>query len=263
MSHCNNIRQFSSAVYLFLTEVFSYRLTFSELGLTDHLLLDLARYSRLTGLRTVEIYKMSWRIESVYGNDIDLFIQNNSGTYNWYALQAKVMSFNGAFKDLKFNRTAALQQWDRLLSHEAIFGSKTYYLLYSGQSLQPPPGLPVRTDCLGIPPINELGLGIVETNVIRNIRTTIIRPAQQFYFRHVFPSDIDSIRKLFCCFKDLPETTKQYERSEINTREYQQIYFTDSIGFEDKDLEIEPTNPTEGNAPVRIIISIDEQDAKS
>ena len=93
MSHCNNIRQFSSAVYLFLTEVFSYRLTFSELGLTDHLLLDLARYSRLTGLRTVEIYKMSWRIESVYGNDIDLFIQNNSGTYNWYALQAKVMSF--------------------------------------------------------------------------------------------------------------------------------------------------------------------------
>jgi hypothetical protein len=110
MTHCNNIRQFSSGVYHFLTDVFKYRLTFSEIGITDHLVLDLVRYSKITGQNNVEIFKVPWTVESVYGNDIDLFIQNTSGAYNWYALQAKVMSFNGAFKDLKIDSVAISQQ---------------------------------------------------------------------------------------------------------------------------------------------------------
>lgn len=258
MPYCNNIRHFSSSVYNFLTEVFSYRLSFSEIGLTDHLMLDLARCSRMTGNNTVEIYKMPWTVETIYGNDIDLFIQNNTGTFNWYALQAKVMAFNGAFKDLKFNRLATSQQWDKLLLHETTFGSKTYYLLYSGQSLRPPTGSPIRPDCIGIPSIDELGLGIVETQVIQSIRTTIIRPAQQLFFRHVFPNDIDSIRKLFCCSGSLPQTTKQFNRADIDTSGYQKIYFNNNDKIEDTDEEIEKNNLKEGFAPIRIIVTTEK-----
>ena len=259
MTHCNNIRRFSEAVYEFLTEVFDYRLSFSEIGLTDHLLLELARHSRITRDRSIEIYKMPWTVESIYGNDIDLFIQNSAGTYNWYALQAKVMSFNGAFKDLKFNTRATTQQWDKLLLHETKFGSKTYYLLYCGKSLRPPTDLPVRTDCIGVPPIEELGLGIVETNVIQRIRTVDINHSQLFYFRHVFPNEIDSIRKLFCCSGNLTPTTKQFKKVDIETRGYQKIYFMDdNVTKIDNDVNIELND---GNAPIRIIINSNESNA--
>jgi hypothetical protein len=261
VSHCDNIRQFSRDVYHFLTDVFSYRLNFSELGLTDHLVLQLARHSRFSGLNTVEIFKMPWIIESVYGNDIDLFIQNNSGTYNWYALQAKVMSSNGAFKDLKFKPFATSQQWDKLLLHETTFGSKTYYLLYSGRSSRHPTVTPTRTDCIGVPAIEELGLGIVETHVISAIRTVTLRPAQQFYFRHVFPNDIDSLRKLFCCFGNLPPTSRQFKREEIDTTGYQKIYFLEDREIGDSEYEPDSVTMKDGNAPLRLIVSSDDQNS--
>lgn len=71
MSNCNNIRHFSSAVYHHLSKVFSYRLSFSEINLTDHLILNLVNYSTINNDDTIEIYKLPWTIESVYGNDID------------------------------------------------------------------------------------------------------------------------------------------------------------------------------------------------
>jgi hypothetical protein len=262
LSHCNNIRDFSQAVYNHLTEVFKYRLSFSEIGLTDHLMLEMARFSRFSGLSNIEIYKMPWTIESAFGNDIDLFIQNKSGTFNWYALQAKVMSYNGAFKDLKFKKGATTQQWDKLLSHEKAYGSKTYYLLYSGQPLNLPTSAPKRKDCLGIPTIYELGLGIVETKVISSIRTTTLKPTQFFYFNHVFPNHIDSIRKLLCCPSDLPETLRTYQRSDIETGRYQRIGITDNAETNDiNEKELEPLITEDGNAPIRLIIK-SEQSAK-
>lgn len=257
MSHCNNIRIFSTKVYHFLTGVFSNRLGFSEVGLTDHLVFSIVAYSNISGQQDVEIYKTTWPIESVYGNDIDLFVQNNSGTFNWYALQAKVMSYNGAFRDLNYDQAAPRQQWEKLLDHEAIFNSKTYYLLYSGQSLLRPPTVgPTRADCLGIPPIQELGVGIVETSVISNLRTNVLSHYSQLYFHHVFPDQIDSLRKLICCAGSLPRTTKQFNRTEIDTDGYQKIYLNnndrkDSIENDDE----KPTSLKDGFAPVRIIMS--------
>lgn len=253
MLHCNNIRQFSIAVYHFMTEIFSYRLTFSEIGLTDHFLLDLARYSRISKHNNLEIYKMPWTVESVYGNDIDLFIQNNLGTFNWYALQAKVMSFNGAFKDLKYKPSSKFQQWDKLLSHETTFGSKTYYLLYCGKFLSTPNTLTTRNDCIGLSSMHELGLSIVETQVVKSIRTTI-NQSQQFYFKYVFPTKIDSIRKLFCCTSALPETTKKFQKWEIDTSGYQRIYSFNRNNFEDNGEQFENQTSESGKAPIRIIV---------
>jgi hypothetical protein len=258
MSHCTNIRRFSTSVYNFLSEIFSYDLNFSELGLTDHFVLELVRYARTTVSQNVEIYKTTWPIESRYGNDIDLFIQNPAtGRYNWYALQAKVMSNNGAFEDISY-KPAPIQQWDKLLDHEFTFGSKTFYLLYSGKSKRPPRNLPTRSDCIGVPLINELGLGIVETLAMKSIRETSLTPYAKVYFRHVFPDHIDSIRKLFCCTNQLPQTSKQFSKMDISTRGYQTIYkYTSNIEpltefrqIEDNELEQEA-----GSASVRIIIS--------
>lgn len=258
MTLCKNIQLLSISVYHYLSDVYKYRLSFSELGLTDHFILNLAQYSHLTGNSNVEIYKMPWTVESIYGNDIDLFIQNKSGTYTWYALQAKVMAFNGAFKDLKYNRKAILQQWDKLLLHETIFGSKSYYLLYSGKSQNPPKGMPNRSDCKGIPSIDELGLGIVETSEIKNIRTKTLSQSQQFFFKNIFPLHIDSIRKLFCCSDSLHITTKQFKRDEIDTSGYKKIYFKENNKIFSKNDEIVKYNFEKGLAPIRLIIKIKE-----
>lgn len=264
MSQCNNIRQFSSDVYHFLTDVFDCNLNFSELGMTDHFLHNIVRYSKLTNQQNVAIYKMPWTIESVYGNDIDLFIQNAAGTYNWYALQAKIMSPNGAFSDIK-HKPVPIQQWDKLLTHEAIFGSKTYYLLYSGKSKRPPSANSIRGDCIGIPPIEELGAGIVETLIIKNIRNGL-RPYANLFFRDVFPIHIDSLRKLFCCVQDLPETPAQFAREEILIDGYQRIYddgnVTEDQLDEEQGYETEEQFDKEvlkdGKASIRIIITNEE-----
>jgi hypothetical protein len=256
MSHCQNINYFSEAVYSFLSRVFRYQLSFSEIGLTDHLILNIAEYSNAHSLNNVEIFKIPWTIESVYGNDIDLFIQNASGKFNWYALQAKVMSYNGSFRDLK-NRSAVIgQQWDKLLDHEIDFGSKTYYLFYSGKSLRPPNGLPTRNDCIGIPKIEELGLGIVDTSVIKNLREHVLTPYGFLYFKHIFPDHVDSLRKLFCCIDNLPKTPQQFTRSQIDTTGYQKIFFNESVSIieENEDYEGENEKKSKGSAPIRIII---------
>ncbi|UFH31633.1 hypothetical protein LNP04_16935 [Chryseobacterium sp. C-71] len=253
MSHCNNIRHFSYTVYNHLSRVFKYRLSFSEIGLTDLLILSLVEYSNASGDNSIEIYKLPWTVESVYGNDIDLFIQNDAGTYNWYALQAKVMAFNGAFKDLKFNRKEAFQQWDKLLLHEKKFGSKTFYLLYCGESLRPLSANPTRLDCIGIPSINELGLGIVETNIISDIRSNTLTKSQQFYFEYVFPNHIDSIRKLFCCQSEFSPGIQSFKKEDIETYGYRRIFYDDAkTKGEDEYYDINEI--PDGSAQFRIIL---------
>lgn len=254
MTRCDDIKYFSERVYNFLTKVFAYRLSFSEVGLTDHLILNIVDYSNFSGQIDVEVYKTTWKTESIYGNDIDLFIQNNSGNYNWYALQAKVMSHNSAYKDLKNERNVVQQQWDKLLDHERVYGSKTYYLLYNGKPLSRATTLtPTRQDCLGIPSIQELGLGIVETNIIKNLRTNLLTPYALLYFSHVFPKHIDSIRKLFCCVNSLPATTKQFRKDEIEIDSYERIYFNDNNRKDEP--ENEQFSLKEGFAPIRLIIN--------
>jgi hypothetical protein len=253
MSHCTEIRYFSTAVFNFLTEIFSYGLSFSELGLTDHLVLHIARVNRIIGLQDVEIYKVGWNIESVYGNDLDLFVQDSFGNYNWYALQAKIMSSNGDYSDLK-QKNVPVQQWQKLQTHESTFGSKAFYLLYNGKYSHTLNNITLtRRDCIGIPPLNELGLGIVEVNEISNLRLGMT-PAHPINFSQVCPSYMDSIRKLFCCISSLPSTKKQYTRNEIKTDGYQQVLYNDNL----VPSSFEVSSLPEGAAPVRMIIKLKE-----
>ncbi|WP_203296530.1 hypothetical protein [Luteirhabdus pelagi] len=227
--------------------------------MTDHLVLNIARYRRVTGDNTVDIFKLPWTIESVYGNDLDLFIEKSNGTFDWYSLQAKIMGTNGAFKDIKNPTGGNLAQWNKLKVHERLFGSKTFYLLYCGNpQLNRITQSPTRSDCIGIPNVEEYGLTIVETDIIKNLRERILSPYGQLFFNNVFPNDTDSIRKLFCCLGKTVKSKKQFKFNEINTKNYQRIYWEDQQESSDnqKNLESEDFIETSenGESKYRIII---------
>lgn len=259
MSKCDNIRHFSNSVFDFLSDTFSYGLTFSELGMTDHLVLNIARYKRDTSDSSVEIYKLPWTIESVFGNDLDLFIENSSGTFDWYSLQAKIMSDNGAFKDIKNPTDGSVSQWDKLGHHEILFGSKTFYLLYCGNPrINTINQRPTRRDCFGIPPLREYGLSIVETDVIKNLRENFLTPYGQLFFSNVFPKNTDAIRKLFCCNGNGAQSKKQFKLSEIKTDKYKKIYSEEdnNSNKNQNDDSYKPviTKSRDGESKYRIII---------
>lgn len=164
MSICDYTSYFSRRAFSHLSEVFDYELNFSELGMTDLFVLDLVRFSHEVAPFQVEVYKTSWPVEKPYGNDIDLFVQDATGSYDWYALQAKVMSHEGVFNDLKVKKPGTVEeQWHKLLLHEYLFGSQAFYLLYVGESKTNfPTATPTWSDCQGPASIADFGLTLVK-----------------------------------------------------------------------------------------------------
>ncbi|MBH8571331.1 hypothetical protein KB206_20735 [Microvirga sp. STS02] len=262
MNLCDNVRDFSYAVFDYLSEVFSYELGFSELGLTDHFIVKLARFSRRVPFK-VEVYKTSWQVETVFGNDIDLFVEDASGQYDWYALQAKVMSHKGQFKDLKIKlgkktkkggRVFKLQQWHKLLLHEHLFGSQAFYLLYVGKSKTNfPTAAPIKHDCRGLAPLEDYGLSLVPALDIMNTvtRTT---PLQ---FNKVFPNLTVPISSIICCPGALPPTSsaaRKFNRDEIDTSAYKLVYARDEDEDPYQGLNHPDNFRPNGFAKVRIIV---------
>lgn len=264
MSLCHEVNFFALRVHSYLSRVFTYRLGIAEIGITEIFLFEIVDYCHNHTLHNIKIYKTNWKVESKYGNDIDLFVQRTDGKYNRFALQAKVMSFNGAYKDLKLKRVP--NQWDKLLTHESKFDSKSFYLFYNGQAIiRPITTAPTKSDCLGIPTIQELGLGIVETCEVKKIREGLPHPTGQVYMRHFFPANMDSIRKLFCC------EGGGYNSNNLKGYEYKDIYIGapyKTIKFSMQEIEKEEEEFTEREeiekkvliekypdiAPLRIVI---------
>ena len=169
------------------------------------------------------------------------------------------MSNNGAFKDIKNPVGGNLAQWNKLKAHERLFGSKTYYLLYCGNpQINRITHSPTRSDCLGIPDLEEFGLSIVETNVIKNLRERTLSSYGQLFFNSVFPNHTDSLRKLFCCQDKTVKSKKQFKLEEINTGSYQRIYWDNESSPNDNQKEIGNEDYREtsenGESKYRIII---------
>jgi hypothetical protein len=212
MTTCEWINSISGAYYKYLTKVFSYRLKMSELGLTDSLVFHLTDMSVSIGLN-ISIYTTGWAVENYYGNDIDLFVERSDGKFNWFALQAKVMSFNGAYKDITIKSSP--NQWDKLQAHEIKFNSKSFYLLYNGKEIYKNYKSPKRPDCYSIPFIDEYGLGIVETNDLKAVRLN--KPIGWIYFIDLFPDHMDCLRKLICCSDIFSAKLVGVDRGDIQT----------------------------------------------
>ncbi|BDD05233.1 hypothetical protein [Aureibacter tunicatorum] len=255
MTESLNISEFSVSVFKFLTDVFSFNLGYSKEEMNFHFFQGLSKFTDESEDAEVSIYYIPSKQKSFYGNDVDLFMEEESGQYRWYALKTNIMHFNGAYKDLKFNPKAKEQVWDRLLRHEQNFGSKSYYLFYSGKtrSLHELPES-VREDFLGKPTLPEVGLGIVETSEIKRIRENEIKPYGLFYFHHVFPEHMDSIRKLFGGKEFMPSTSKVYSLQEALPSAYKQLkrkHFDIAERLAHKKVDM---GSTSGLAPIRIIV---------
>lgn len=256
-SLCDFINGLSILVYTQLSRFFSYRLSMSEIGITDFFVLELIDFSTTNNInKVVEVYKTSWKMESQYGNDIDLYIECEDGLFSYYALQAKVMSYNGAYKDLK-NKKAP--QWGKLLEHESKFNSKTYYLFYNGDpNIRPYNGQITTNDCKGTPDITELGMGIVETSVVKNVIESNKFQSGQIYLHDFLPFNMASIRKLFCC--DCDQGLKRFTYDQIHKgAPYQLIKKIKEKDKADNEIGAEKemifsSEKTLGLAPTRIII---------
>ena len=254
MNICNYTSRFSRSAFRHLSEVFDYELSFSELGMTDLFVLDLVRFSQQVAPFQVEVYKTSWPVEKPYGNDIDLFVQDATGQYDWYALQAKVMSHEGVFNDLKVKKPGTIEeQWHKLLLHEYLFGSQAFYLLYVGESKTNfPKTPPTYSDCRGRAPIAEYGLTLVKAlDIMNTVTSTSAMP-----FSDVFPSLAEPLRALFCCPRKAPARATKFSRKDILPPVYKRVYAR-SKGDDPYRGYNHPDNfRPEGFAPIRILIDL-------
>lgn len=249
MSLCDYASYLSNRVYRHLSEVFRYGLSFSELGLTDHFVLDLVRFSDRVSSTTIKVYKTSWPVETAFGNDIDLFVGDGTGQYDWYALQAKVMSHEGEFNDLKIKVKGELHQWHKLLLHERLFGSQAFYLLYTGRSK----GsfiAPTKEDCNGLAHIGDYGMSLVKAHDIHKT----VRRTTPMLFSEVFPDLAEPLRSIFCCPRSLPPTAKKFSENDIQTSAYRQVYARRKGEDPYRGNDISDGFLPDGFAPIRILI---------
>lgn len=104
-----------------------------EIGLTADLIFELTNWGSLTG--KAECYIQNAYNESINGNDVELYIKNTSGTYDHYALQAKVLKSDKKYKGLDTGyKTSTKYQWDKLYDYAKSYGCMPLYLLYNGNT---------------------------------------------------------------------------------------------------------------------------------
>src|SRR5690554_3066452 len=124
ITHC-----LSQRIWNYMSDVFSYKLKVSEIGITNHLIFEITKNH--TGFGSAcEVYCYHAKNEKQRGADVDLFIQNTDGTYQHYMLQAKVMDFRGYYNDIsKWNPNA---QFLTLIKKAKKEKALALYLLYNG-----------------------------------------------------------------------------------------------------------------------------------
>lgn len=249
MSTKELIRCLSKHIYHYLTHVFSFKLGMDERGINDHLVFTIAEYCHMQKFVDVLIYKSrAPKTESKYGHDFDLYVECCPGLFMYFALQAKVMNFNGKYAGFDISK----KQWEKMKKHEKDFRSKAFYMFYNGKYLKSSAPFPARTDCLGIPIMEEYGIGIVENCEVEKVATTSGKTSLSF--ADFFPDQMDAFRKLFYCPCGNLGITHLHSINEIDTKPpYFQIT-SNSDDFEDE--EYKDFNPDEvrGNAPIRIIV---------
>lgn len=227
--------------------MFGFKLAIDERGINDHLVFSIAEYCHKQGFADVLIYKSrAPKTESKYGHDFDLYVECEKDRYAYFALQAKVMDFKGKYAGFDTKK----KQWEKMKEHEKKFKSKAYYIFYNGKYLKSSMPLPPRTDCLGIPKMEEYGIGIVENDEVEKVAIK----KSSIAFTDFFPQQMDAFRKLFYCSCNDLGVTHLYSINDIDIKPpYFQIT-SNSNSFEgEKYRDFNPERVL-GNAPIRIIV---------
>lgn len=202
---CNFIQFYESIIWHYLTDVFSYKLKGSELGITNDLIYRIVKFYNGRPLNC-EVFAFNEKVnEKVRGADIDLFIEiNNSGNYYHFMLQAKIMNYTGRYYDIE--NWSIDSQYDRLIYHANIEKAFPLYLLYNG-----------RTVNSNITNNNDLGLSIVNANEIRRIKIRQINLpiTPRITFNQLINHGMRNFHVLFCDIPDEYIPTRTVKATEI------------------------------------------------
>lgn len=162
-----------------------YKLHKSEIGITNDII-ALIRDHKLRN-QNFGVWANLAIKESIYGCDIDVFVETGIDEFIWYALQAKVLKLNGRYERLRDK-----SQWIKLSNLKDISGCIPFYLFYNG--FDKVPGT-FKDCCLQTVKETQLGCALVSIKDVERITSEkpIIRYAD------FFPAYIHPWRELVCC----------------------------------------------------------------
>ncbi len=251
--YCPRIYDLSQGIWNYMTDVLSYKLKVAEIGMTNHLIFDIAKFYGGFGVGC-EVYCYHAKYEKKRGADIDLFIQNADRSYQHYMLQAKVMDFRGYYNDIsKWNPNA---QFLTLIKTAKKEKALALYLLYNGLTSKSKLGSP------------NLGISIIEADEIKKFRSKQLRSGylhgQNTLFFDLLFNKMQPYENLFCKGIQDIKLPPSKEESEIYTGfPYQSIMKTadiEEINIEEKkiyDTEVLSIFEKSNLARVRIIVKYD------
>ena len=207
---CSLFKNIATEIWHKIIDAHDVGIDVPEIGITADIITNILQYNKYHRAN-FEIYaRKSWK-EQLYGSDIDLFVETNTGQYVWFALQAKVLTTDKNYKTFKdgYNTSNPPQyQWEKLTLMEGLTGCKSYYLLYNGVANYNYEG----TDRCDNPFREEqYGCSIVEPE---EVRKAVMGSRNRPTFTSFHPYLAEPWRVLVCCYHDLSKFTL-YSYSEI------------------------------------------------
>lgn len=245
------IRNYSTHIFRYLSRVFSFKLAIDERGINDALIFSLTEFCYRQGYSDILIYKSKAPKKEVeFGHDFDLYVECCSSKYMYFAIQAKVLNYEGVYGSFDKSK----QQWEKLKEHEKEFKSKAFYMFYNGQFIGNKIPNPTKSDCLGIPNVLEYGIGIVDNDVI----SKIVPSKSKVKFDDFYPDNMDTFRKLLMCPCYSLDVKHLFSIEEIEIREpYELVNKTNLAQDPSQTNDRNDQNENEymiGKAPIRIIV---------
>lgn len=208
---CKLFESIAEMVWKKIVRAHEVNIDLKEVGITADILVEILQYNKL-GIPNFDVYAKPGWSENIYGSDIDVFIETESGLYRWFALQAKILKKNNRYDTLR-DSSDGIMQWTKLAKIEAAASCKAYYLLYNGKDNFKYSG----TDfCENDFVENQYGCSLVEPKYIEEIanktsqKGNFITPT----FEDIHPKDAQPWRILTCCLHDTTEN-KLYSSREI------------------------------------------------
>ncbi|MDD3876659.1 MAG: hypothetical protein PHT69_08565 [Bacteroidales bacterium] len=145
--------------------------------------------------------------ENIYGSDLDIFVEESPGRYIWWALQAKVLTKGGIYKDLKKKHNNEYQ-WEKLNKLSMNSGCISRYLFYNGMADYSYSG---SDKCNRAFNEKQFGCSLVLTSDVEQIA---LSATPTFY--HFHPSLAQPWRIITCClFNSKKENATHYSHSQI------------------------------------------------
>lgn len=129
-AYCQLLQDIAEEVWEIISRSRRTNTHFPEIGITAYVISRLKDKAGATP--GIGIWSAAGLLESIWGSDIDIFIEVQSNKYIWFACQAKVLYVNGEYSDLHKLFAHKEHQWTKLKRLQFFANCEPYYLLFNG-----------------------------------------------------------------------------------------------------------------------------------